>query len=296
MGLAFAFIWSSSFSSSRIVVTNVPPLTALVIRFMLSGLIAIVIAKAMGQSLRLTPSQWRATIIFGICQNALYLGLNWIAMQRIEASLAAIIASSMPLVVAFFSWVALGKRLPPLGIAGIAAGMAGVILIMGTRMTGAGADTLSVALCVIGVVALAIATMSVSGASSGGNVIAVVGLQMLVGGAALVPFAFLLHGPANWTPVVIASLTYAIFISGVVATIVWVFLVRRIGATRAAVFHFLNPFLGVAIAALLLGERFGWLDVLGVAIIMAGILAVQISSRSPRAPAAEPEPVSRSAG
>jgi probable blue pigment (indigoidine) exporter len=44
--------------------------------------------------LRLTKAQWRAVLIFGICQNALYLGLNFVAMQTVEASLAAIIASS----------------------------------------------------------------------------------------------------------------------------------------------------------------------------------------------------------
>ena len=52
-----------------------------------------------------------------------------------------------------------------------------------------------------------------------------------------------------------------------------------IGATRAATFHFLNPFFGVAIAALLLGENLGSLDIAGVAIIAGGILAVQLSKQ-----------------
>jgi probable blue pigment (indigoidine) exporter len=53
--------------------------------------------------------------------------------------------------------------------------------------------------------------------------------------------------------------------------------VERIGATRAATFHFLNPFFGVAIAATLLGEALGLLDLVGVTIITLGILAVQLS-------------------
>ena len=75
-------------------------------------------------------------------------------------------------------------------------------------------------------------------------------------------------------------------VSGVVATMIWFILVRRIGATRAATFHFLNPFLGVAIAAAVLGERVSARDLVGVAIIMAGILAVQLS----RTPGASPGP------
>ncbi|MEO1000869.1 MAG: DMT family transporter, partial [Pseudomonadota bacterium] len=71
--------------------------------------------------------------------------------------------------------------------------------------------------------------------------------------------------------------TYTTIVPGLLATIVWFALVRRIGATRAATFHFLNPFLGVAIAAAILGEALGARDVLGVAVIMGGILAVQLS-------------------
>ena len=66
---------------------------------------------------------------------------------------------------------------------------------------------------------------------------------------------------------------------GLAATWVWFTLVNRIGAVRAATFHFLNPFFGVTIAAALLGEALRPLDILGVVIIAAGILAVQISKR-----------------
>jgi drug/metabolite transporter (DMT)-like permease len=86
MGLAFALIWSSAFSSARIIVAAAPPLTALAIRFAISGMIGVLIARALGQSWHLSRAQWRSVIIFGICQNALYLGLNFVAMQWIEAS------------------------------------------------------------------------------------------------------------------------------------------------------------------------------------------------------------------
>ena len=55
--------------------------------------------------------------------------------------------------------------------------------------------------------------------------------------------------------------------------------VGEIGAVKAATFHFLNPFFGVAIAAALLGEKLGALDVVGVVVIAAGILMVQLSKQ-----------------
>ena len=136
LGLAFALMWSSAFTSARIIVAEAPPILSLALRFAISGGVGVALALAMGQTARLTRGQWTAVVVFGICQNALYLGLNFVAMQWIEASLAAIVASVMPLLVAVCIWVLLGERTRPLGVAGLIAGTLGVALIMGTRGAG----------------------------------------------------------------------------------------------------------------------------------------------------------------
>ncbi len=279
MGVGFALMWSSAFTSARIIVESAPPLSALALRFLISGLLGVVIAWLLGQSWRLTPGQWRACIILGICQNALYLGLNFVAMQTIEASFAVIIASMMPLLVALASWLFLRERLTGLTVFGLMAGFAGVALVMGTRLSG-GVDAYGVTLCIIGAVALAVATLSVRGATSSGNFLMVVGLQMLIGGAVLAVVAALTETLViEWSWRLGAAFVWTTLIPGLAATLLWFKLVQRISATRAATFHFLNPFLGVAIAAIVLGEKLQSTDLLGVAVIMAGILAVQLSRR-----------------
>lgn len=279
MGLAFALMWSSAFTSARVIVEYAPPLSALALRFLISGLIGVGLAWLLGQSARLTARQWLGVVVFGVCQNALYLGLNFVAMQTIPASLAAIIASTMPLLVALAGWVVFGDRVRPLGIAGLIAGLVGVVLIMGARLQG-GVDVYGLVLCVIGVVSLTIATLAVLGASSGGNVLMIVGLQMLVGSALLwVPALTIEVWDVTWNWQLVVAFVYTTLVPGLAATLVWFLLVGRIGAVKASTFHFLNPFLGVAIAAALLGEAIGVLDVLGVAIIAGGILAVQLSKQ-----------------
>lgn len=280
MGLAFVLMWSSAFTSARMIVADAPPMTALAFRFLFSGVIAIGVARAVGQSWYLTRGQMRSVLVFGISQNALYLGLNFVAMQTVEASLASIIASTMPLLVALLGWAILGERVRPLGLAGLVAGMAGVAIIMGSRVQ-AGVDLRGVLLCGIGSLALAVATLTVRGAASGGNLLMVVGMQMLVG-AALLGIAAVTRESwvVNWTPRLIAAFAYTTLVPGLIATWVWFRLVARIGAVRAATYHFLNPFFGVATAALLLGESLRWSDAAGVAVVMAGILAVQMSKRA----------------
>ena len=282
MGLAFAVMWASAFTSTRMIVTEAPPLMALALRFALSGVIGVLIALAIGQTWRtLTRVQWRAVLILGLCQNALYLGLNWTVMQWIEAGLASIIAATMPLLVAFLGWTLMGERLRPMGVAGLVLGVAGVAIIMGARLQG-GSDPTGIVMCFVAALALAVATLTVRGASSGGNVMMIVGLQMLVGAVTLGLIApWFETWDVTYTPRLVVAFLYTVIVPGLVATWVWFMLVGRIGAVRAATFHFLTPFFGVATAALFLGEALGAGDVIGVAVIMAGILAVQLSKAPP---------------
>ena len=282
MGLVFAFIWSSAFTSARIIVVDASPLFSLALRFLVSGAIGVAIARWMGQSWHLTRRQWYATILFGICQNALYLGLNFVGMQTVEAGLAAIIASTMPLLVALASWILLGEKLRLLGILGLLAGVAGVWLIMSSRIS-AGVDMHGVMLCGFGVLALTFATLAVRGATSGGNFMMIVGLQMFVGSAVLFAAAFAFEDiRLNPTTPFLLAFAYTTLMPGLLATLIWFHLLDRIGPTRAATFHFLNPVFGVSVAALLLGESLGARDVLGVLVVTAGIFAVQLSRQMPR--------------
>jgi len=233
MGLAFAFMWSSAFTSARIIVADAPPITTLAVRFVISGLLGIIIAAALGQKISLTRGQWLSVVVFGLSQNALYLGLNFVAMQWIEAGFASIIASSMPLIVAALGWAVFRDKLTPLAMAGLVMGFAGVALIMGTRISG-GVDLTGVALCVIAALALAVATLTVRTASGGGNLLMVVGLQMIVGAIVLAPFGIAFETlEVNWSWQLVAAFVYTTLIPGLAATWVWFSLVGRIGPVRA---------------------------------------------------------------
>ena len=276
-GLAFALIWSSAFTSARVIVAEAPPILSLSLRFLISGLIGVGLARLLGQTWRLNRAQWQTIFIFGLCQNALYLGLNFVAMQTIEASLASIIASTMPLLVGLVGWVWFKEKLPILGVLGLIVGVIGTALIMGVRIQG-GTDFFGITLCIVGVLSITVATLSMRGVSSGGNLLMIVGLQMLVGAVILAfPGVVFEEWEVVWTPKLLLAFSYTVLMPGLLATFIWFWLVGRIGAVRAATFHFLNPFFGVLIAAIFLGESLGIWDAVGVIVIMAGIFMVQTS-------------------
>ena len=106
---------------------------------------------------------------------------------------------------------------------------------------------------------------------------------MLVGCAVLAVAAFIFEDMViRWNIELGLAFAYTVLVPGVIATFIWFLLVDRIGGVKAATFHFLNPFFGVAIAAALLNEALGFWDLVGVAVITAGILAVQLSKQVSR--------------
>ncbi|MBU2866647.1 DMT family transporter [Pacificibacter marinus] len=277
MGVAFILMWSSAFTSGRIIVADAPALASLSLRFFMSGVVGVGLARVLGQSWTFTGQQWRAIIIFGVCQNSAYLGLYFLAMRSVEASLASVLASSMPLVVALLSILFLRTLPKPIALLGLGIGFLGVLLIMGTRLS-AGSDMVGILMCIFGTVALAIATLSLHSVGAGANVLMVVGLQSLVGSFVLgIISPFIDTYEITMSTQLVGAMLYITFVPGLFATWLWFKLVERIGTIKGAAFHFLNPFFGVAIAALVLGEQVNGWDLVGVVTIMVGILAVQLS-------------------
>ena len=280
MGVSFSFIWSSAFTSAKILVTAASPLMVLSLRFFISGLLGIAIARMLGQKIQLNKGEWTVVVIIGISQNAIYLAFNFIAMQWIEASLAAIIASLLPLVVAAVCWIFLGEKTGFKGMLGLIVGFGGVLVIMLDKLSSSNAS-LGMTLCLIAVAALAGATLYVGRMMSlNKNVVMIVGLQMLVGSLTLFPFSLIFETwSIEWSTSFVLAFLYTTLVPGLLGTLIWFFLVRRIGPVKAATFHFLNPFFGVLVAAFILSEPLSISDGIGVTIIMAGILLVQLSRK-----------------
>lgn len=278
IGVVFALMWSSAFTAAKIALVDAPPFLILTLRFFISGVLALIVAFALGQRLPGERRQWGAIILLGLCQNSLYLGLNFKAMTLVSAGLAAILASSVPLLVALLCRVILKERLSWIGYLGLVLGFAGVLTIMFDRIAG-GSSSLGILFCLLGAGAMAGATLIVRNTDLGDGLLMIVGLQMLVGSISLLPIVVLFEDvqAVRFTASLAITFAYIVLVPGLLATFVWFYLVRRIGATHAAAFHFLNPAFGVIIAQLLLGELIGLHDILGVAIIMVSILAVQFS-------------------
>jgi len=280
MGISIAFMWASAFTAARILMINAPPFLVLSSRFFISGLLAITIARCFGQKIDFSRREWYTILSIGLCQNTVCTALNFTAMQWVTASIAAIIASMLPIIIAMFAWIFQGGEIGVIGKLGLFTAIAGVFLIVYDK-TADETKILGLVLCIVAVLGFAGAALIVGNSlKNNKNLFMIVGLQMIVGSVTLLPLSILFE---TWTikfsSIFIISFAYLILIPGLIGTLVWFSLLIRIGGTKASAFHFLNPFFGVAIASVILSEPLTSRDWIGVAIISVGILAVQHSKR-----------------
>jgi drug/metabolite transporter (DMT)-like permease len=79
------------------------------------------------------------------------------------------------------------------------------------------------------------------------------------------------RGAFALTPATIGGIAFTAIGASVIATVLFIFGLARVGATRAALFTHLVPVFGALFGVLLLGERLGLHHLAGFALILAGI-------------------------
>ena len=154
MGLVFVILWSSAFTSAKVIVQYSPPLLILAVRFFLTGSLGLLLANLFFEKISLTKKEWYSLVAFGLCQNTVYLGCNFIAMGSIDAFLAVIIASMLPILVAIFSWARKIEKISFMGLVGMLFGVFGCLIILKDKII-IPSNLFGMVFCLIGATALA---------------------------------------------------------------------------------------------------------------------------------------------
>jgi drug/metabolite transporter (DMT)-like permease len=272
----FCLLWSFAFVAGKIGVTDCPPLILLTARFSLAGILILGISALRGEALSLS---WRDAAVFavlGVANNALYLGLGYTGLQTVSAGLGGLIVSANPVFTAVLAAAFLGEQLTWRKVAGLLLGIAGVSFIVWHRMS-VGTDSwhgimftlASLASIVVGTILFKV--FAPKGSLWVGN-----GVQNLVAGVVLLPFAFTLSNVGDVVPSMRLLGAFAFLVLGgsILAYLLWFHLLKVCGATAASAYHFLMPPLGVLFAWMVLGEHVEIRDLLGIVPVALGIYLV----------------------
>ena len=135
--LVLSTLWGASYSFTKIGVETIPPLTLIAARTLIAGTILVAIIQWRGLTLPGEASTWRR-FLFQACLNSVvpFTLIAW-AQQTVDAALATILNSTSPVFTFLLSLlVARHEPVTSLKLFGVAAGVAGICLIVGVQALG----------------------------------------------------------------------------------------------------------------------------------------------------------------
>lgn len=284
---AMCLIWGATWVAVKIGLEAVPPVFFAGTRFTAAGGIllgALWWQGAMGRIARSDLPRLAAVTLLMIA--ATYALLYWGA-QFVSSGLAAVLdLALMPVALLAIAALLGEERFSPARAAGVALGIAGLLVLFGPQaldgggpeggeagtamwLAGGGAIVLSALVYSLGSVLArpllrAYPPVLVSGVTTLGG-----GLALVVGALVLEPGAVAaLSG--RWGGAAWASWGFLVLFGSLVAYTTFLRLVRDWGASRAGSYAFVSPVIAVALGVLAFGEAVTVTDALGMAVMLAG--------------------------
>ena len=278
-----AFIWGWSFLFIKVAGEGLTPTTVAWARIALGA--AVLYAVLHGQRRRVPVDRvsLRHYAVATLAGNIVPFTLLAWGEQHITSALTAVLNASTPLFTALFAAIALSERLRPVQVAGLALGIVGVAVAAGVGASDLEGSSIAGALAAIfagvgyGIAFVYMRRHLVSYPP----IVAATG-QLTMGAVLLFPVAAAtsIAGGASLTPTRVAS----ILLLGVVGTgLAYVLnyrIIADIGATKASLVTYIIPVIAVVVGILVLDEPFEARLLIGGALTVAAIAAVNHKSRA----------------
>jgi drug/metabolite transporter (DMT)-like permease len=276
LAILFSLLWASAFLAVKVALASSPPLFLMGSRFLVAAAILFAVAVIRRLPFPATPGAWGRLAVLGLLNYALYLGIAAVALRHLSAGMGAVLASTIPVLLAVAGFLLLGERLHRARVAGLAIAFASVVLMMYSR-TSPSDQPGAMLLILLANVFYTAGTILFKRWQPAEGVVVLNAVQFLVAGVAVLVPSLLLE-PVSTVKLrasFLAAMAYLLFAVSLGAMSIWFFLLRSGEATRASSYFFLNPIFGVLLAALLLVEPIHALDIAGTLGVALGIYLVQ---------------------
>jgi drug/metabolite transporter (DMT)-like permease len=280
--LVLAVLWGGSYTFIKIGIETIPPVSLIAARTLIAGAALLIVIRLRGLHLPRDARNWR--LFMGqACLNSVmpFTLIAW-AERSVDAGLATILSSTSPIFVVLLSTLLVrSERLRGLKLAGIAAGLAGTILIVGVQaMSGFGEH-------LVAQLALVAASLCYGGAAlfgrnfKGLDPIMPAAGSLICGAVVLVPLGLAIDRPWTLSPSAesIQALIALSLVSTALAFIIYFRLIARLGSVATTSVAYLRVPTGVAIGIVFLGERLSVTAWAGLGLVVVGVVAMTLPER-----------------
>ena len=281
--LVLAGLWGGSYTFIKLGVETIPPLTLITARTLIAGLVLLVVIRWRGLRLPRDLATWRLFLVQAGLNSVVPFTLIAWAERSVDAGLATILSSTSPIFVVLLScFSASAERLPGLRLVGIAAGLAGTVLIVGTQAIAGFGEQLWAQL------ALVAASVCYGGAAlfgrsfKGLDPIMPAAGSLLCGALVLLPLSLMLDRPWTLSPSAqsIQALIALSLVSTALAFVIYFRLIARLGSVATTSVAYLRVPTGVLIGMVFLGEALAPTAWAGLGLVIVGVMAMTVPLRA----------------
>lgn len=279
MPALFVLLWSTGFIGAKFGLPYAEPFTFLALRF------ALVIALLAGVALA-TRAPWPSDrrlighlAMSGILVHALYLGGVFAAIHRgLPSGLTALLVGLQPVLTALVAGRLLGETVSGRQWLGLMLGLAGVALVLSTRLSGIRLDGFGwdgVAFALVALFGITAGTLYQKRHCTGMDLRTGAVVQYLGAGALMLPAALAFETMRiTWTGDFIFALAWLVLVLSVGAISLLMTLIRLGEAARVASLFYLVPPVTALMAWGLFGETMSMIGLLGLALAAIGVALV----------------------
>lgn len=283
--VTIAVVWGTTFLGIRIALESIPVALLAGLRWLAAGLVLTALLPLFGERLPQRHT-WRSIALVGFLMNVLGNGLLVWAEQYVASGLTAVVVGMVP----FWSVVVEaispgGERLTGGTLAGLAAGFAGILVLVWPELTIEGDGG---RMFIAGIVALqvgslgwAVGTSYTKRRSIGATPLASSALQMIFSGLMLLSIG---TAAGEWsrlafTPRSLGALAYLTIAGSVIGYTAYVYTLKYLPVSTVSLYAYVNPIIAVILGTLLAAEPLSPRIVVAAALVFGGIAIVRMAPR-----------------
>lgn len=277
MLLALSLLWGGSFFFGAVAVAEWPPFAVVLARVGLAALALLLVVRLSGLSMAVGRRLWLAFFGMGLLNNLIPFSLILWGQTHIASGLASILNATTPIFSVIVTHAFTSERTGRMKLAGCAAGLAGVAILMGPEaIKGLGGDLAPQIACLGAALSYAFAGLFGRRFKTVPPLVTATG-QVSATTLMALPIVFVLHPPWLLPALSLkATLALAAFAlaSTALAYVIFFRLLARAGATNTVLVTFLVPASAILLGSGLLGEALLPRHFAGMAAIFLGLTLI----------------------
>lgn len=267
--------WGSMYVVSKFILAVLPSFAVLFIRYLLSGIILLLLLRRNKQA-KIEHKDYKFILFIGIVGYFLSIGAQLLGTQLSNASLASLINSLNPIFMIIFAVPILKEKVTPQKIVSVAAAIAGVYIIIGgegSRGTFAG-----ILISLFSVISWSLMSVTVRRITQKYDALAVTTYGILVGAVCALPASAVQMAKAPQAaaallrPSILLGLIYIAVVCTAFAHLLWNKSLSMMEAGKCSLFYPLQPMTSALLGFVFLHETLHLTFLIGAVLIISGVL------------------------